>query len=72
MDWRRNEAEAILAATEKAIRSEAGGSLETEERAAIQKAEASSGRVTLQYRQDKGRWYSCSPSEYYVTALVAP
>lgn len=33
-------------------------------------AEATGGRTTLHYRQDKGKWWACAPTEYYVTAVV--
>ena len=35
----------------------------------LQKAEASGQRATLQYRQDKGKWWACSHIEYYVTGV---
>ncbi len=38
--------------------------------AELQKAESSGQRATLQYRQDKGKWWACSNVEYYVTAAV--
>lgn len=37
---------------------------------ALQKAEAAGRPITLRYRQDKRRWWSCAPSEYYVTGVV--
>jgi hypothetical protein len=37
---------------------------------AIQKAEASGKPATLRYRQDKGKWWACAPTEYYVTGVV--
>jgi hypothetical protein len=40
---------------------------------AIEAAEASgSDKTTLQYRQDKGRWWSCAPTEYYVIGVQKP
>lgn len=40
---------------------------------AIQKAEATSpGReLTLSYREDRGRWWSCIPTDYFVTGVVS-
>lgn len=40
---------------------------------AIQQAEARApGRpLTLIYRQDKGRWWSCIPTEYFVTGVFS-
>ena len=38
----------------------------------IQAAEASGKLTTLKYRQDKGKWWACAPTEYYVTAVVKP
>jgi len=35
----------------------------------LQKAEASGQRATLQFRQDKGKWWACSNIEFYVTGL---
>lgn len=36
----------------------------------IQAAEASGQRTTLHYHQDKGKWWACAPTEYYVTGVV--
>lgn len=36
----------------------------------VQRAEASGQRTTLQYRQDKGKWWACSRIEYYVTGVT--
>ena len=38
--------------------------------AGLQKAEASGQRSTLEFRQDKGKWWACSSIEYYVTGLT--
>lgn len=37
--------------------------------AQLKQAEASGGRVTLEYRRDKGRWWGCTDLEYFVTAV---
>jgi hypothetical protein len=38
--------------------------------AGLQKAESSGQRATLEFRQDKGKWWACSSIEYYVTGLT--
>jgi hypothetical protein len=41
---------------------------------AIQKVEASSPgkEITLSYREDRGRWWSCTPTDNFVTGVVSP
>lgn len=36
----------------------------------LQEVEALGRKVSLEYRQDKGRWWACSPNEFKVTAVV--
>lgn len=36
----------------------------------LQDAESTGRRATLQFRQDKGKWWACSPLEYYVTGVA--
>jgi hypothetical protein len=36
----------------------------------LRKAEAKGGRTTVEYRQDKGKWWACSLSEYYITNVL--
>jgi hypothetical protein len=35
----------------------------------LQQAERGAKPVTLRYRQDRGLWWRCSPSEYYVIGI---
>lgn len=36
----------------------------------LRKAEAKGGRTTVEYRQDKGKWWACAPTEYYITNVM--
>lgn len=36
----------------------------------LQEAESSSRRISIEYRQDKGRWWACSPNEFHVTSIA--
>lgn len=35
----------------------------------IEEAVRSNSLVSVQYRQDKGRWWDCTPTEYFVTGI---
>lgn len=36
----------------------------------LQDAEKSGQRATVSYRQDKGRWWDCTPTEFFVTGIA--
>ena len=36
---------------------------------ALHAAERSAKEVTVEYRQDKGKWWACADTEYYVTGV---
>ncbi|MSP59661.1 MAG: hypothetical protein EXR72_04845 [Myxococcales bacterium] len=36
---------------------------------ALHEGEKAAKQITLAYRQDKGKWWACAPTEYYVTGV---